>query len=90
MARSFAAPQTSSETNGRGAAVVPAPASPYTADTFLRAAERALALRLCQHHSRLDPVRLAASLRCASACPAHPASIELLDSLPLVVYVPLV
>ena len=62
--------------------------SVYTRDAYLRAAERVRRLNPCEHHSQLDPARLADALRRAAARPAEPVNIELLDSLPLVVYVP--
>jgi len=94
MVCSSAVPQEQEEARRkaarRGAVSEPAPAPPYTPETYLRAAEHALELLPCQHHSRLDSARLAAALRRAAQAPTHPANVELLDSLPLVVYVPLV
>ncbi len=60
----------------------------YTAETFVRAAERVCQLKPQEHHSCLNPERLAAALLCAAEKPDEPGNIELLDSLSLVVYVP--
>ncbi len=56
----------------RGAVSKPAPAAPYTPETYLRAAEHVLELLPCQHHSQLDPARLAAALRRPAPAPAPP------------------